>query len=92
MTTLDGIKQTASQTWCLLRTLPFLIGHRIGVENVHWTLFLKLRDIMDMAFSPMLTIDATYALEAMIAEHHSSYLEVCIQLWIMLYQGVRSSF
>lgn len=46
------------------------------MEDERWRLFLMLRDIMDMAFSPMLTFDATYSLEAMISEHHSLYLEV----------------
>ena len=74
--TLDNIKETASQTWCLLRTLPFLIGHLIPIEDKYWKLFLLLRDVMDMAFSQMLTWEATYALEGMIAEHHSVFLEV----------------
>ena len=75
-TSLDTIKQTAVQTWCLLRNLPFLIGHRIPEGNEYWRLFLLLRDIMDLVFSPMLTRDSSHSLEAVIAEHHSTYLDV----------------
>ena len=74
---LEKMKQTASQMWCLLRMLPFLIGHLVPYDSPEWKLYLLLRTIMDLVFAPTISFDATFALEAMIAEHHSVYLEVC---------------
>lgn len=33
---------------------------------------------MDILFAPMITVEATYALERLIEEHHELYLEVSV--------------
>lgn len=76
MTNLDGIKQTASQSWCLLRFLPQLIGNKVPVDHPGWHIFLLLRLIMDIVFSPVITEDVTYWIQSLVEEHHESFLEV----------------
>ena len=73
---LDTIRQTAAQTWCFIRFLPQYIGHKVPDEYLPWQLFLLLRTIMDLVFAPMITEEATYALGALIQEHHEDYLKV----------------
>ena len=46
------INVTASQTWCLGRFLPLLIGDLIPKEDDHWENYLQLMTIMDYIFAP----------------------------------------
>ena len=75
---LEKIKQSAAQTWCLLRMLPFLIGDYIDLDDPYWQLYLKLRDVVDLCFAPALTAEATYTMEGVIKDHHEYYLEVIL--------------
>lgn len=75
---LEKMRQTASQMWCLIRFLPQMIGHKVPEDNEYWGLFLLLRTIMDMIFAPVISLEATYSLEAIIDEHHSEYMRVCL--------------
>lgn len=70
------IRQTASQTWCLLRLLPFMIGNLVPERNPKWEVILYLREIVDHIFSPYDTIASTYALADLIETHHTEYLKV----------------
>ena len=72
----ESMKQSASQMWALIRFLPQMIGHLVPVDNPEWATFLLLRTIMDMVFSPRITVDCTYTLEGLIEEHHSMFVEV----------------
>ncbi|RXG59570.1 hypothetical protein Avbf_08495 [Armadillidium vulgare] len=40
------VKQTASQAWCLLRVFPFLIGHKVPINDRKWDTILILIDII----------------------------------------------
>lgn len=46
------IRQSASQCWCLLRLLPFIIGHLIPENNEFWTFLLELIDITELLCAP----------------------------------------
>lgn len=73
----DGaLRQTATQTWCLLRLLPLMIGDLVPEGNQHWELFLSLLSCMELMFSPELTEGAVIFLGYLIQEHHSLYLEL----------------
>ena len=71
----------AMQMWTLARFLPLVIGHLIPEDDVHWENFLCLLDIMDILFSRKVSTDAFGHLEALISDHHTTFLE--------LYPGVR---
>lgn len=77
-TSLEKMRQSAAQMWCLIRFLPQLIGHRVPPTNAAWKVFLLLRTIMDLIFSPTITVDGTYSVQALIEAHHSEFLEVGI--------------
>ncbi|XP_049333157.1 uncharacterized protein LOC111195806 isoform X1 [Astyanax mexicanus] len=73
----DGaLRQTASQTWCLLRLLPLAIGDLIPEGNQYWELLLLLLSCMEFIFSPSLTQEASIFLGYLIQEHHSLFLEL----------------
>lgn len=71
-----AMRQSASQTWCLLRHVPCMIGDLIPEENKHWELLLLLLECMEIVFSPSLTPEVTVYLAAIIEEHHSLFLEL----------------
>ncbi|XP_032366042.1 uncharacterized protein LOC116684672 [Etheostoma spectabile] len=73
----DGaLRQTASQTWCLLRLLPLMIGDLVPEGNQHWELFLSLLCCMELIFSPALTHGAIIFLGYLIQEHHCLFLDL----------------
>ena len=71
------MRQTASQMWCLLRLLPFMIGSKVPENDEKWDVFLQLKDIVEYMFCPALTEASTYVLEWMIESHHDAFLQVC---------------
>lgn len=64
-----SLKQKASQMWCLLRLLPFMLGPLIPTENPYWYFYLDLREIMDILFSPKIRRSNLISLEFLIADH-----------------------
>lgn len=73
----DGsFRQTAAQTWCLLRLLPLMVGDLVPEGNRHWELLLSLLSCMELIFSPELTDGAVTYLKHLIEEHHCRYLEL----------------
>lgn len=71
-----GMRQSASQMWCLLRLLPLMIGDLIPLGNKYWNLLLLLLQCMEFIFSPSITPGATIFLAYIIQEHHSLFLEL----------------
>nr|XP_054591281.1 uncharacterized protein LOC129155120 isoform X1 [Nothobranchius furzeri]XP_054591300.1 uncharacterized protein LOC129155133 isoform X1 [Nothobranchius furzeri]XP_054591301.1 uncharacterized protein LOC129155133 isoform X1 [Nothobranchius furzeri]XP_054591321.1 uncharacterized protein LOC129155141 isoform X1 [Nothobranchius furzeri]XP_054591322.1 uncharacterized protein LOC129155141 isoform X1 [Nothobranchius furzeri]XP_054591360.1 uncharacterized protein LOC129155163 isoform X1 [Nothobranch len=71
-----GLRQSASQTWCLLRLLPLMIGDLIPEDNKYWELLLLLLSCMEFIFSPSLTEGAVVFLGHIIEKHHCLYLEL----------------
>lgn len=74
------IRQTASQVWCLLRLLPFMIGKFIPQGDSRWEVFLLLRHIVEYLFRPSFTEATTFVLADLIEQHHSKFLEVGLLL------------
>jgi len=48
------IKQTAAQTWCLMRLLPLMIGSLVPRHDNVWEMYLDFLDIVDILCSPTL--------------------------------------
>lgn len=59
-----------------MRHLPILIGDRVPVTDNAWTVFLLLLEVMDIVFSPVTTLPMTNVLDAIVADHHSLFLNV----------------
>ena len=47
--------QSASQMMCLIYHLPLWVGNNYPEDDQHWTLFLRLRRIMQIIFSPYIS-------------------------------------
>jgi hypothetical protein len=61
--------QTASKLWCLARDLPLLIGDWIPAEEVHYSNFLLLLDIIDLTFAPVTSAENVALLKENIKDH-----------------------
>lgn len=66
----NGIGLNSIQTLCLVKNIPLLLGDIIPAENEHWHLLLLLLQIMNIVFSPSLTVGMTVYLKHLIADHH----------------------
>ncbi len=71
-----AIKQTASQMWCLIQNLPFLLGDIVSPESAHWQLFILLREICSIIFAPAVTRGLAVFLKQLIIDHHSLFKEL----------------
>ncbi len=69
----NAIRQTASQMWCLLLFLPFLLGDLIDPKSPHWHLFLLLREICDIIFAPVVSKGLAAYLKQLIIDHHTQF-------------------
>lgn len=56
----NAVKQTASQMWCLLQVLPFLVGDLDDKKSQHWHLFILLREICSIVFAPVVITGFLY--------------------------------
>ena len=67
----------ASQTWCLIRLLPLMIGDLIPTDSdQNWMNFLRLVKIIEYVCAPATTLAIAGYLEILIDEHHSSFKEL----------------
>ncbi|KAJ8050604.1 hypothetical protein HOLleu_03868 [Holothuria leucospilota] len=67
----------ASQNWCLLRLLPFLIGVKIpNYEDPVWQLFLTLKNIVDIICAPQTSEDQIAVLQDLISEYLESRVDL----------------
>lgn len=70
------LKISASETLCLARYLPLIIGHLIKHDDEHWKLVKYLRRMLDILTSPYLTkVHAKY-LQDIIKRHNELYLKL----------------
>ncbi|XP_041919960.1 uncharacterized protein LOC121684096 [Alosa sapidissima] len=60
----------AIQSCCLLRNMPLLFGDLIQTEDKYWHLLLLLLQIVNIAFSPILSEGMTIYLKHLIIDHH----------------------
>ncbi|KAK0140170.1 hypothetical protein N1851_022924 [Merluccius polli] len=74
---IDGaMRQSAAQSWCLLRLLPLMVGDLVPHGCKEWHLLLLLLSCMELLFSPSLTQPAVQYLGKIIEEHHTLFLEL----------------
>lgn len=74
----DMLYFEAAQTWCFTRILSLVLGDIVPVDDEVWLFYLKLREIMDIIFAPMLSVDELRLLEVLISE----YLEMHKTLFV----------
>jgi len=66
----------ASQTWCLLRLLPLIIGDCIPSDNPNWSNFLRLLELVDYVTAPETTCEIAGYLRDLIEDHHKCFKEL----------------
>ncbi|KAM4531403.1 uncharacterized protein PAE49_023617 [Odontesthes bonariensis] len=69
----NGISLNSIQTFCLVKNIPLLFGDIVPAENRHWSLLLLLLKIMNIVFSPSLTLGMTVYLKNVILDHHKLF-------------------
>ena len=56
--------------WTLGRFLPLVVGHLVPEDNEMWLNYLRLLNIMNILFAPMVTKEDCVFLESLISDHH----------------------
>ncbi|RVE61678.1 hypothetical protein OJAV_G00174850 [Oryzias javanicus] len=69
----NGIGLNSIQTLCLVKNIPLIFGDIIPAGNKHWELLLLLLQIMNIVFSPSLTLGMTLYLKNLIVDHHKLF-------------------
>ena len=59
--------------WTLGRLLPVMIGHLIPEDNVHWSHYLEVLDIMDLLFSPLVHPETPGYLEVLLEQNLDAF-------------------
>lgn len=62
----------AHENWCLIRLLPFLIGHAVPEGDDTWHILMLLKDIVELTMSPRHTEDTLQFLESKISDHRTA--------------------
>lgn len=71
----NNIGLNSIQTLCLVRNIPLLFGDIVPEGNQNWIFLLLLLQIINIIFSPSVTLGMTVHLKHLIMEHHD-----CIQI------------
>lgn len=66
----------ASETWCLARLLPILIGDLVDADNKYWKCFLLLLEITIIVLAPKVTRGLVDCLANLIDEHHHMFIKL----------------
>ena len=69
----SDIKQTASQTWCLLRVFALMIGHCVPLDGTKWDVFLKFLDIIEIVSMQEIHLAQVYFLSEIIEDFSEQY-------------------
>ena len=68
----NGISLNSIQILCLVKNIP-LFGDIIPAGNQNWNLLLLLLKIVNIVFSPSLTLGMTAYLKHLIVDHHKLF-------------------
>ncbi|XP_052122295.1 uncharacterized protein LOC113211347 [Frankliniella occidentalis] len=74
----DKIKQTGSQTWCLVRAFPFLLKDFVQEVDEHHKLIFLLQDLMQIIFSFEISESDIISLECLIYQHNELFFKLFI--------------
>ncbi len=71
-----SIGSNAHENWCLLRLLSLMVGHKIPEDEKAWQLIMCLKDVVDLALSPVFSDASIGFLDSKISEHRHRFLEL----------------
>lgn len=66
----------AHENWALIRLLPFIIGHKIPLNDPAWLLLMSLKDIIELVVGPVHNEESIAYLDSKISEHRHRFQEV----------------
>ncbi len=66
----DKVIMNAGRMWCLIRMLPLMLYDKVNFDDEHWQLLLLLKDIAEIIFAPVISIEYAALLDVLIREHH----------------------
>lgn len=66
----------AHENWALIRLLPFIIGHKIPLNDPAWLLLMSLKDITELVVGPVHNEESIAYLDSKISEHRHRFHEV----------------
>jgi len=72
----NNIGLNSTQTLCLIRNVPLIFGDIVPEGNQNWTLLLLLLQIINIIFSPSVTLGMTVHLKHLIMEHHELFKQL----------------
>lgn len=72
----NNIGLNSIQTLCLVRNIPLLFGDIVPEGNQNWLLLLLLLQIINIIFSPSVTLGMTVLLKHLIMEHHDLFKQL----------------
>ena len=64
------------ENWALIRLLPFIIGHRIPLDDPAWLLLMSLKDVTELVVAPVHNEESIAYLDSKISEHRHRFQEV----------------
>jgi len=67
---------SASQVFCLLHCITFMVGDKVPDNDDCWELLLCLRDIIDFTFSASMSEAGIEHLRCRIEDHHALYMQI----------------
>ena len=70
------LSQKAMQTWCLIRSLPFLFADNIDDEDVHMFLIIYLLRIMEIVFAPKLHKSILPYLDSLVRDFTTCFIRL----------------
>ena len=77
------VKQTAAQSWCLVRLLPLMVGHAIPFGDAKWVIFLLLLDVVEHCMMPKVDRGTSeflaYLIELFLTGYYTEYTEITMK-------------
>jgi len=70
------IKMSAAESLCFTRYLGLIIGDLVPEKSEVWSLYIVLKQIIDIIFSKWIRLDDSVLLKCLISEHHALYLKL----------------
>lgn len=69
------IQQSAAQTHCLIRVLPFIFADKVNENDIYLRILINMGKILEIVFAPRMTRSMIPILESLIIDHDKEFRE-----------------
>lgn len=73
----------ATQMWCLARYLPLMVGDLVSNADEQWNHYLKLLEIIDYTFAPVITADKSAYIGMLIEDFLEDFCQLYPDRWLI---------